>query len=81
MAHSSPPPIRRKLVDFAAMVTEVDQFGIESFQNWRLNEFFAERKGKSPTKKYEVFSPQDAKSVKQALAVGWENKIYQEQCC
>ena len=65
-------------MDFAATVTEVDKFGIECFQNWKLNKFFAERKGKSPTKKYEVFLPQDAKSVKQALAAVWKIKVYQE---
>ena len=43
------------------------------------SKFFAERKGKSPTKKYEIFMPQDAESVKQAMAAFWECKVYQEQ--
>ena len=67
-------------MEFAETVTEINKCGIESFQNWRLNKFFAEKKGKSPTRKYEIHTLKDAQSVKQAMAAFWENQIYQEQC-
>ena len=76
--HSGPIPARRKSVEFAETVTEINKCGIESFQNWRLNKFFAEKKGKSPTKRYEIHMPQDAQSVKQAMAAFWEGQVHQE---
>ena len=65
---------------FAAMVTEVDEFRIY-YSRTGDSKFFAKRKGMSPTKKYEIFMPQDAESVKQAMAAVWESKVYQEQHC